>query len=132
MTISTYAKFFLDNLSSQFTTKDDSKPLPQLLTEAKGYYDPVLPRKADADTRVESVRVESSSLVFENTLFTAEKDELDGDEFKRILTDILTAEAHRLKILRRILDKGGCLVYRYVDMNGDLVTEITLPEPRDG
>jgi hypothetical protein len=129
---STYAKFFLGNLSSQFTNKDDSKPLDQLLSETKSYYAAVLPRNADADTRVESVKIEDASLVFDNTLFTAEKDELDEDEFRAILTDVLKAEAHRLKRLRRILFKGGSLVYRYVDMNGNLVTEITLREQMDG
>ncbi len=53
-----YAKFFIGNLLSQFTRADDDKPLSQLLAEAKHYYDPVLPRKADADTRLDSVEVD--------------------------------------------------------------------------
>ncbi len=126
MDLATYVKFFLGNLSSQFTRKDDAKTLEQLLVEAKQYWDPVLPRKADADTRLDSVEISGNQFVMNSTLFTVDKEELDPDEFASVLKPILVAEAHRRKRLSRILAKGGCLTYRYVDMNGEPVTDITI------
>jgi len=124
----TYFKFFIGNLSSQFTRQDDSKPLNQLLIEAKQYWDPVLPRNADADTRLESVAIDGCNFVMNSTLFTISKDELDPDEFAKALRPELIAEARRRKRLSRILAKGGTLTYRYVDMNGLPVTDITIFE----
>jgi hypothetical protein len=123
----TYLKFFIGNLSSQFTRQDDYKSLEQLLIEAKQYWDPVLPRNADADTRLESVAVDGTHLVMNNTLFTVSKEELDPDAFAGALKPVLVAEARRRKRLSRILAKGGTLVYRYVDMNGLPVTDIKIP-----
>ena len=122
----TYAKFFLGNLLSQFTTADDDKPLSQLLAEAKQYYDPVLPRNADADTRLDSVEVEGSRLIMNNTLVTVTADELDAGEFRGVLAPVLVAETRRWKRLSRILEKGGTLVYRYVDMDGMPITDVVI------
>ena len=122
----TYAKFFVGNLLSQFGLADDAKPLEQLLLEAKQYYDPVLPRNADADTRLESVEVDGCRFIMNSTLFTITADELDPGEFRGALAPMLVAEARRRKRLQRILDKGGTLVYRYVDMNGTPFTEVSL------
>lgn len=122
----TYARFFVGNLLSQFTSADDDKPLSQLLAEAKQYYDPVLPRKADADTRLDSVEVDGSRLIMNNTLFTITADELDEGEFRGALAPVLVAEARRWKRLSRILDKGGTLVYRYVDMDGTPITDVSI------
>jgi len=123
-----YARFFLGNLSAEFSTRDDGKPLDQLLREAKQYYDPLLPGNSDADTRLESVQVEGSRLVLESTLFTVTNGELDVEEFEGMLRDALGTEAHRRKRLFRILKKGGSLVYRYNDRNGAHVTEIPISE----
>lgn len=122
----TYAKFFVGNLVSQFTRADDNKPLPQLLVEAKQYYDPVLPRKADADTRLDSVEVDGCRLIMNSTLFMIAADELDAGEFRGALAPMLVAEARRWKRLSRILDKGGTLVYRYVDMHGSPFTDVSI------
>jgi hypothetical protein len=122
----TYAKFFVGNLLSQFTHADDNKSLSQLLIEAKQYYDPVLPRKADADTRLDTVEVDECRLIMNSTLFTVTADELDAGEFRGALAPALVAEARRWKRLARILDKGGTLVYRYVDMHGTPFTDISI------
>ena len=121
-----YAKFFVGNLLSQFTHADDNKPLSQLLIEAKQYYDPVLPRKADADTRLDTVEVDGCRLIMNSTLFTITADELDAGEFRGALAPILVAEARRWKRLKRILDKGGTLVYHYVDMHGTPFTDVSI------
>lgn len=61
-----------------------------------------------------------------STLFTINADELDAGEFRGALAPILVAEARRWKRLKRILDKGGTLVYRYVDMHGTPFTDVSI------
>ncbi|NLD39258.1 MAG: hypothetical protein GX654_20575 [Desulfatiglans sp.] len=123
-----YARFFFGNITSQFGSADDTKPLDQLIKEAKEYFDPMLPRNADADTRLDSIEIDDRQLIMNSTLITATKDDINIDEFPRLLRRALRDEAYRRKRLKRILKKVGTLVYRYEDMNGDYVTEIGLCE----
>ncbi len=132
MSIGSYAKFLIEGLLSQHTDKDDSKTLEELLTEAKQHYDLVLPRKADSDTRVDSVQIQRKTLIFHNTLFNGEKSEMDEDIFTDVLTDVLQAELLRNKRLRRIFDKNGTIIYIYVDKHGEVITKIELQNKLQG
>ena len=132
MSIAAYAKFLIEGLLSQHTNKDDSKTLEELLSEAKQHYDLVLPRKADADTRVDSVQIQSKKIIFHNTLFNGEKSEIDEGIFTDVLTDALQAELNRNKRLRRIFDKNGTIIYNYVDKHGDVITKIELQNKLQG
>ena len=118
--------FFKGHYASQFSSKDDEKPLAQLLEEAEAYYAPMLPKKADADTRLDSVEVTNTTFTMHSTLITMAREDLEGLDFGAEMRPILQQEARRVKRLGRILAKGGTLIYTYADMNGESVAEVRL------
>lgn len=121
-------KFITDHWKSQLGSQDDGKSLPELLQEAADYYSPMLPRKSDEDTVLESVTVEGETLQLRNTLINDAKEDLEvsSEEFEEILKPILLREVKRYKRLGRILTKGGEIAYQYYDRNGSLFTVLRL------
>ena len=61
-----FLDFVKGHYASQFSNKDDGKSLGQLLQEAEAYYSPMLPKNADADTRLESVEITESEIFDRN------------------------------------------------------------------
>lgn len=121
-------KFLFGHWRSQFSKSDDKKSLEQLLHEAKEFYNLIIPGNVDKDTFMSSCETEEKRLIFNCTLTSIEKSELedDIDHFTTTLKDILKVQAQKTRRLGRILNKGGSIEYNYQDKNDDHVTTITL------
>ncbi len=121
-------QFLIGHWQSQFSNKDDSKPLQQLLQEAAQYYNLKIPGKADRDTLIDSCEHHGDSLVFTCTLFTVEKEEFEESlgEFNSHLREILQKQAATTKRLKRILVKNGNIEYIYLDKVKEPFTTIVL------
>ena len=67
-------KYIIGHWKSQFTNKDDKKPLGQLLSEAVEYYNLKIPCKIDRDTYMDSCEFKNNKLIFNCRLCTIEKE----------------------------------------------------------
>lgn len=103
--------------------KETDSPLAASLKAAEEYYRPFLPRMADDETRLDSVKASATELRFESTMVNTVKSELDLKLLDSILQPELEEQAQRFERLNALLQEGATLVYSYKDKKGVHVAE---------
>jgi hypothetical protein len=108
------------------TPNTNENRLATALKEAERYYARILPRMADDETRLESVRATATEFRFESTLVNTLKSELDLQLVTSLLQTDLEEQARKLEKLNSLLQLGATLVYSYKDREGTDVTEVRI------
>ncbi|MGQ7273987.1 hypothetical protein [Marinobacter sp. V034] len=98
---------------------EPSDELAESLSKISNMIRPHLPLNLDADTRLESVEVEGSALIYSQRLHTTTASELDLDEVQVILNQIGVQSACGDPRVSSLIDNGATIRYATVDREGE-------------
>lgn len=87
---------------------------------------PHLPMDLDADTRLESVEVMGSALIYHQRLHTVAVAELDLPRLVPLLRQLGVRNACGTREMKKLLDEGATLRYAYVDRNGSKLVNVDI------
>lgn len=105
-------------------------PSPELAARLAGLVEgiePHLPLDLDEDTRLESVEIAGSALVYHQRLHTVVAAETDLERLSPVLKQAAVREICGTPTMKAIVDAGGSVRYAYVDRDGAAVVNADVP-----
>ena len=105
----------------------DQNPTPLIKTVARKYIGK-LPIMADAVSRLDSVLVRKTRLLYNFTLVNVAKREVDAEAFTAAIRSGVVSQACMRPDFRPILDNGASIIYRYNDERDKHVARIKVTE----
>ena len=105
----------------------DEDPIPLIETVARKYVGK-LPIMADAVSRLDSVLVNDTKLLYNFTLVNVAKQEIDISAFTAAIRSGVVSQACLRPDFRPILDNGASISYRYNDEHDNTVANIKVTE----
>ena len=103
-----------------------SKELAASLAAVRTRILPHLPLDLDADTRLESVEVAGSALIYHQRLHTVAMAELDLPRLVPLLRQIGVRNACGTAEMKKLLDEGATVRYAYVDRDGSKLVNVDI------
>jgi hypothetical protein len=111
------------NMSTEVAYKD--LILEASLTELVLELNKQTPIKVDADTRLDSVSTFSKYMIYNNTLTEIESTDVDASLVAQHFNENIISQLCFTETFRPFIDLKLVMVYRYLDKNGKLITELS-------
>ncbi len=101
------------------------RELSKQLTAAVAEVNSRTPWKLDEDTRLDSAATTSNYIIYTNTLLNYSVEQLDIVQFDKIIIESVIGSLCANKDLKSFIELKVIMVYRYLDKNGQYVSELS-------
>jgi hypothetical protein len=102
------------------------RQIAQVLTTAVNTVNEKAPIMLDEETRLDSVATYANVFIYNNTVINYEVAQLGIEQFDQVIEDTVIGTICTNPQLAPMIDLGVVMVYRYLDKNGDYISEKSL------